>query len=129
MVESALSIMAVFNKQCIKPFVEGLPGILSFIASHYQINLASLIANWYVYWDLFAEFGYVRDRGFNVLHLGRHGGMIGAQFFLKSLVIKFSAHSRLCQQIELQKLRQWMAWPQEPRKLAVGVSKLYEFKV
>ena len=74
MVELALSIMAVFSKQCIKPFV--LPGILSIIASHYQMNLASLIANWFVYQDLFAEVGYVRDRGFN--GLDRHGGMIGA---------------------------------------------------
>jgi len=79
MVESALSVTAVFSKQCIKPFVEGLPGILSFIASHYQMNLASLIANRYAYWDLFAEVDYVKDRGFNVLHLD--GGMIGAQFF------------------------------------------------
>jgi len=45
------------------------------------MNLASLIANRYAYWDLFAEVDYVKDRGFNVLHLD--GGMIGAQFFLK----------------------------------------------
>jgi len=43
------------------------------------MNLASLIANRYAYWDLFAEVDYVKDRGFNVLHLD--GGMIGAQFF------------------------------------------------
>ena len=40
----------------------------------------------YVYWDLFAEVGYVRDRGFNVLHLDGHGGIIGAHnFFLVGL--------------------------------------------
>lgn len=47
------------------------------------MNLASLIANRYAYRDLFAEVGYVRDRSFNVLRLDGHGGMIGAQFFLK----------------------------------------------
>ena len=95
MVGSALSVTAVFSKQCVKPFVEGLPGILSFIASHYQMNFASLIANWYVYWDLFAEVDYVRDRGFNVLHLDRHGGMIGAQFSLKSGYKGFDTQSLL----------------------------------
>jgi hypothetical protein len=35
MVESTLSIMAVFSKQDIKPFVKGLPGILSFVTGHY----------------------------------------------------------------------------------------------
>ena len=74
----ALSIMAVFSKQCTKLFVEGFPRILSFIAGHYQMNLASLIANWYAYWDIFAEVGYVRNRGFNVLCSGGHGGINGA---------------------------------------------------
>ena len=49
MMKSALSITAVFSKQCIKLFVGGFPRILSFIAGHYQMNLASLIANWYAY--------------------------------------------------------------------------------
>jgi hypothetical protein len=47
------------------------------------MNFASLIANRYAYRDLFAEVGYVRDRSFNVLRLGGHGGMIGEQFFFK----------------------------------------------
>ena len=91
MMKSAWYIMAVFSKQCIKLFVEGFQRILSFIAGHYQMNLASLIANWYAYWDIFAEVGYVRDRGFNVLCLGGHVGINGAGFFLKSWVIKILA--------------------------------------
>ena len=75
MVELALSVVAVFSKQCIKVFVKG---ILSFVTSHYQINLTSLVANRYVYQDLFAEDGYAKDGGFNVLRLDRHGGLIGA---------------------------------------------------
>jgi len=51
-----------------QPFVEGMPGNLSFIAGHYQMNLASLIANRYAYWDLFAEVGYVRIEVLNVPH-------------------------------------------------------------
>ena len=91
MMKSALSIIAIFSKQCIKLFVEGFQRILSFIAGHYQMNLASLIANWYAYWDIFAEVDYVRDRGSNVLRLGGHVGINGAGFFFKSWVIKFSA--------------------------------------
>ena len=87
--ESALSIMAVFSKQCIKSFVKGLPGILSFVTGHYQINFTSLIANRYVYWDLFAEDSYARDRGLNVFHLDRHGSLIGVCKFFVELGDKF----------------------------------------
>lgn len=59
------------------------------------MNLASPIANRYIYRDLFAEVGYVRDRGFNVLHLDGHGGIIGAHYFFLSWVINFSAQSLL----------------------------------
>jgi hypothetical protein len=48
-----------------------VPGILSFFAGRYQMNLTSLIANRYVYQDLFTEDGYVRDGEFNILHLDR----------------------------------------------------------
>jgi hypothetical protein len=87
------------------------------------MNLTSLIANRYIYQNLFAEDGYARDGGFNVLRLDRHGGQIGAH--------KFSAHHRifrasyiifvgrfkfslLCWQIELQNTLLAV-------KLAVGV--------
>ena len=60
----------------------------------------------------------MRDRGFNVLHLDRHGGIIGAHNFFLSRVINFLAqsfvgklHSENCSNGAL-------------RKLAVGVSKL-----
>ena len=93
MVESALSITAVFSKQCIKSFVKGLPGILSFITGHYQIIFTSLIANRYVYWDLFAVDSYVRDGGFNVFHLDRHGSLIGVCKFFVESGYKFLAQS------------------------------------
>lgn len=78
-----------FSKQCIKIFVRGGPGILSFFAHHYQMNLTSLTANRYIYQDLFAEDGFVRDGEFNILHLDRHGGFIGAHKFWLSWVINF----------------------------------------
>jgi hypothetical protein len=51
--------IVVFSKQYIKTFVRGAPGILSFLIGHYQMNLTSLIANRYIYQDIFGEDGYM----------------------------------------------------------------------
>ena len=53
------------------------------------MNLTSLTANRYVCQDLFAEEMVVRDGEFNILHLDRHGGFIGAHKFWLSWVINF----------------------------------------
>lgn len=49
------------------------------------MNLTSLIANRDAYRDLFAEGGYARDGGFDVLSLDRHCvgvfGDLGCKFF------------------------------------------------
>jgi hypothetical protein len=74
---------------CIKLFVKGLPGILSFITGHYQISCTFLIANRYVYWDLFAEDSYAKDKGFNVFHLDMHVVELGYANFSLSWVINF----------------------------------------
>ena len=62
------------SKQWLKIFVKARPCILSFFASHYQMNLTSLTANRYVYSDLFAVDG---------------GGFIWAHKFWLSWVNKF----------------------------------------
>lgn len=67
-----------FSKQFTKIFAKEVPGIPHFFTSHYQINLTSLIAKQYVYQDHFAEDGYARNGEFDILHLDRHGGFIGA---------------------------------------------------
>ena len=79
-----------FSKYCIKTFVKCVPGI-PFFAGHCQMNPTSLIANRYIYQDLFAEDGYMRDGEFNILHLDRHGGFIGDTQIFVELGYKFSA--------------------------------------
>jgi len=53
------------------------------------MNSTSLITNRYTYQDFFGEDGYVRDGGFNILHLDRHGGFTGTLTFLLSWVVNF----------------------------------------
>ena len=57
------------------------------------MNFTSLIAKGDVYQDHFAEDGYAINGEFNILHLDRHGGFIGAYKFLLSWVINFQ-HSQ-----------------------------------